>query len=276
MTRARFFVLLTLLTTLPAFGAEDAKVLVHRMVQNELAARNDHSHWMYIDSMSEDGTTKVTLVVESAQGSLELLLSHDGRTVSKEDLAKEEAQVKNAIDHPSNMKKTQKADQEDEDQATKMLKMLPDGFLYTVVSDDGHEVKLHFEPNPDFDPPTREAKVFHAMAGEMTIAKKEGRLAGLSGSLETNVYFGWGILGAIRKGGTFEIRQKEVGPGHWELTLLDVHIQGKALFFKTIHEQQHEIQMDYHQIPSDLTAQQAYALLTQHAEEKASLASVEE
>ena len=38
------------------------------------------------------------------------------------------------------------------------------------------------------------------------------------------------------KGGSFDVKQEPVAPGYWELTVLNVHMTGKALFFKSISE----------------------------------------
>jgi len=48
------------------------------------------------------------------------------------------------------------------------------------------------------------------------------------------VKFGGGLLGHLHPGGTLDVKQAEVAPGYWELTVLNVHMKGKALFFKTI------------------------------------------
>jgi hypothetical protein len=50
-------------------------------------------------------------------------------------------------------------------------------------------------------------------------------------------------------------------PGFWELTLLDVDMKGKVLFFKTISVQQKARRSDFHQISDDLTVGEAANLL---------------
>ena len=91
-------------------------------------------------------------------------------------------------------------------------------------------MKLKFSPNPHFRSPSREAQVFHD--------RRQKRLAELSGHLIQAVKFGGGLLGHLDKGGQFNVKQEQVSPGFWELTVLNVQMQGKALFFKTIGVQQ--------------------------------------
>ena len=258
------FLSATLLTAVVAFAQpqQDTKALVQEMVQNELKARkDDHSHWVYVDSLTEGSTRKVNQVVETSSGTLQLLLSENGQPVSDQQKSQEISNLEARIQTARSLKKESRETNEDSKKATQMLQMLPDAFLYTMVDENGPLIHLRFQPNPNFNPPTREATVFHAMAGDMYIDKKEDRLAELSGRLMSNVYFGWGILGKLMQGGTFRIKQKEVGPEHWELTLLDVHITGRALLFKTIGEQQHETRTEYRQVPNDLSPQQAVAML---------------
>ena len=65
----------------------------------------------------------------------------------------------------------------------------------------------------------------------------------------------------MKKGGTFSVSQTDVGPGHREMTALDVQMKGRVLFFKTIGLQEKEIRTDYQRIPDDTTLQQAVELL---------------
>lgn len=59
------------------------------------------------------------------------------------------------------------------------------------------------------------------------------------------------------------MRQNEVAAGHWELTLLDIQITGKALFFKTVGQQQHDVRCDFREVPAGLTPAEAVEMLTQ-------------
>jgi len=61
------------------------------------------------------------------------------------------------------------------------------------------------------------------------------------------------------KGGTFEVVQTEVAPNDWEVSLLDVHISGRALFFHTIGEQEHEVKSQFELVRPDLSVMEAAA-----------------
>jgi hypothetical protein len=132
---------------------------------------------------------------------------------------------------------------------------------------------LKFTPNPKFKPPNREAEVFHAMQGDLWVDSKQLRLEEISGRLMREVKFGGGFLGHLDKGGQFDVKQAQVAHGYWELTLLNVQMRGKALFFKTINVQQYTLRSDFKLLNNNLTVAQGADLLRNelksHSEGKA-------
>ena len=139
--------------------------------------------------------------------------------------------------------------------------MLPDAFTYKYGTRRRDLIQLIFSPNPKFKPPNREAELFHAMMGSLWVDRKKLRVEEITGHLTHEVKFGGGLLGHLDPGGTFDVKQAEVAPGYWELTVLNVHMQGKALFFKTIAVNQKYSRKDFKQVPADLTLAQGMNLL---------------
>jgi hypothetical protein len=142
--------------------------------------------------------------------------------------------------------------------------MMPDAFLFSHGERRGDLIQLNFRPNPHFKPHTREAQVFHAMEGSISLTK-QNRLAEISGHLTREVKFAGGLLGHLDEGGQFDVQQAEVAPGYWELTVLKVQMKGKALFFKTIGAQQKFSKSNFKLVPDDLTMAQAAELLRKQA-----------
>ena len=99
------------------------------------------------------------------------------------------------------------------------------------------------------------------MRGELTVDTKQERLVAINGHLIEDVKFGGGLLGHLDKGGKFEVRQTEVAPGEWEMTVLVVDMKGKVLLFKTVDVQQAESHSDFHRVPNDLTLAEAASIL---------------
>jgi hypothetical protein len=216
---------------------------------------------MFKEEDVEPGKNIVQKCVQTRDGQVCRVIKRDGRLLSPEEQQTQKQQIERLIKNPAEQKKKQQQHQEDDSKAAELVEMLPHGFLYQHDGEEGPYIRLRFQPNPDFDPPTREAMVFHCMAGTMLVDSQAKRLVELRGKLIRNVDFGWGLLGRLAKGGTFLVKRQEVGDGHWENTLLDVHIHGKALFFKTINAEQHEVDENFQRVPDGLTLMEGASML---------------
>jgi hypothetical protein len=239
-----------------------ADELVRRVVANETQlVDSDHSHWIYRQHHVEDGKDTLKECVDTDQGALCRLIAEGGHPLSQSEQAKEKERLAELVKNPERQRKLQEARKKDGDQALKMLKMLPNAFHYEYAGTEGDLVKLKFVPNPQFTPPDRESRVFHAMVGFMWVDRDAKRLVELSGKLTRDVDFGFGLLGHLYRGGTFQVKRADVGDGHWETTLLDVKIRGKALFFKTINADQRETTDNFAKAPGKLTMAEGMKML---------------
>lgn len=239
-----------------------ADEFVRSIVNNEVQlVDSDHSHWMYRQQHVEDGKDTLKECVDTDHGALCRLVAEGGHPLSETDQIKEKERLAALVKNPERQRKLQQARKKDADQALNMLKMLPNAFHYEYADTKGNSVKLKFSPNPDFVPPDREARVFHSMVGFLWADRKAKRIVEISGKLTRDVDFGFGLLGHLYRGGTFEVKRADVGDGHWDMTLLDVKIRGKALFFKTINADQLETTENYRKVPNDVTLAQGLKLL---------------
>jgi hypothetical protein len=245
----------------PAHGNE----LVRGIIANEIKAETqDHSHWAFRLETEKSGKIELAQVVETRDGNLQLPVSINGKPLSAKEKEQANAHVDQFVHHPATLRKSLREENEDTARTQNLLRLLPQAFNFTDEGNSsGDLVKLKFTPNPNFHPPSREATVFHAMEGEMIVDKKQQRLAELSGHLIHEVKFGGGLLGYLKPGGEFHVKQEEVASGYWELTLLNVRMQGKALFFKTIAVQQKTLRSNFHRVSDDLTIAQAAEILRQ-------------
>ena len=132
-----------------------------------------------------------------------------------------------------------------------MLKLLPDAFTWTLVRIEGRNTLLHFAPDPNFNPPTWESRVFAAMEGVMRIDTAQHRIVSLQGRLVHTVRFCGGICGSLSAGGTFDVERRETGPSIWQIVETHVHIHGTALFFKNISQEEDEVKSHFRQLPGD-------------------------
>ena len=238
---------------------EDALALLKVAVRTELdAAANDHSHWRYIDDQRELGTTSI--VVQTDFGSVKRLISRGGKPLSPDDARQEEDRLNRFIHDSSKLARQRRDGEQDDKSARELLEMLPDAFLWKIEGQTASAVRLHFEPRPDFHPPTLQSRVLAAMNGTLVIDRTQHRITTISGRLTQDVTFGFGLFGRLAQGGTFRVERRQLAPGLWQITETHVHIDGKALLFKSIGEQQDEIQTDYKPVPHGTTLEQALVL----------------
>jgi len=211
-----------------------------------------------IQTYKPGGAKETDEVVETKDGDLRRpwLINH--RPTKAEDANRKLEQLAH---NQSELKKSLKDKNDDAAHSQSLLKMLPDAFTYTYGAHGGELVQLIFSPNPKFKPPNREAEVFHAMKGSLWADSKKLRVEEIAGHLTHEVKFGGGLLGHLDAGGTFDVKQAEVAAGYWELTLLNVHMKGKALFFKTIAVNHKYSRKDFKQVPDDLTIAQGMNML---------------
>jgi hypothetical protein len=238
--------------------------LARRVITNELKFQDDHTNWMYRLEKEQHGKKQVEEIIETKEGSLSRLLSINGQPLTTRQQTEEDQRVQELMTSRSAKRKLQRDLDAETLQGRRLFKMLPDAFVFNYAGGDANLVKLSFKPNPNFHPPSLEARVFHDMEGEMWVDCKQERLAAFRGHLTEDVKFGLGLLGHLDKGGHFEVRQAEVVPGHWDMTTMSVEMTGKALLFKSIGVQKMENRRDFQQVSDDLMLTQAAEILDRH------------
>jgi hypothetical protein len=241
-----------------------ANDLARRVIINELKFQDDHTNWMYRLEKEQYGKKQVEEIIETKEGSLSRLLSLNDQPLTAKQQEEEDQRVRELMTSRSAKRKLQRALEAETLQGRRLFKMLPDAFVFNYAGGDGNVIRLIFRPNPNFNPPSLEARVFHDMEGELWVDCKQERLAAFNGHLTQDVKFGLGLLGHLDKGGHFEVRQGEVVPGHWDMTTMSVVISGKALLFKNIGVQKMEKRWGFQQVSDDLTLTQAADILNRH------------
>ena len=207
-------------------GKIDGNALAKEVIQNELRSEGqDRSQWKFREVRQQGGKTELYEVVQTKFGEIKRLLSVNGQPLSGEARRNEERRIRKLIANDEEFQKKQKEKKDDGDQSRKMLAMLPQAFNFHYDGIQSGLIRLVFTPNLNFHPTDREAEVFHHMEGVLFVTPEQKRLAGIDGLLTTPVKFAGGLLGHLDKGGTFSVRQKDMGSGHWEITLLDVHMK---------------------------------------------------
>lgn len=258
--------------------------LVRQAVDNEVSSNSSSGrHFMFKDTKKTAHLNQVKLIVETREATAGMLIANDGRPLSPQERSQEEARLANYIQNPQELNKKRKQEKEDADHTMRILKALPDAFLYepegtepgtAIVGHPGDElVRLKFRPNPSYDPPSRTEQVLAGMQGYLLIDATEKRVAEINATLFKEVGFGWGILGHLDRGGRFLVEQADVGARNWEITHMELSFTGKILLLKKLSIQSNETFSDFHQVPSDLTFAQGVELLKKQASQADATAS---
>jgi hypothetical protein len=229
---------------------------LRRVVAGELQAEaEDHSHWAYKVRAEVSGRPEIRMVIETPHGNLEQLQSVGGRPIPEKQAKREQERIWRLVGNQEAQRQLKRAQAEDDQRTEHLFRVLPEAVLASYGAGQNGLVEVLFKPNPNFHPSSHEDAVFHAMEGRLWI---EGdRLAEIEGHLIRPVKFGGGLLGHLDQGGEFRVKQSEVAPGHWEITLLHVDMHGKALFFKTIGIKQNEVHYDFERVADNLTLAEA-------------------
>lgn len=245
----------------PAISAND---LVRAIVANELKPQDGrHGRWMYRVEREQQGKKKAKEVVQTGQGSIDRLVAVDGHPLTAKEQQDEKERIGNLVRNPAEQQKLEQTRKKDAEQCKAFFKMLPDALTFIYAGRDGDLIKLSYGPNPGFQPPSREARVFHAMEGEMWVQETQRRLVRIQGQLVADVKFAGGLLGHLEKGGHFNVEQRELSPGQWDLIFMEVDMKGKALFFQTIDVNEKEYRSDFRTVPDGLTLAEAADILSQ-------------
>jgi hypothetical protein len=232
--------------------------VVSAVVSNEIKIEaSDHSRWMYRDAYKSPEKDTVKLVVQTAQGNLSETIEDHGQPPGTQEHQADLAHIQQLLVDPALRERQRRAEAHDGQQADDLMRLLPNAFIWQITGRDHGQITLAYRPDPKFSPPSMSARVLSAMSGTLVVDEHSMRLVKLTGRLMQPVNFGWGLLGHIDAGGTFEVSRTEIAPGEWQITQTHVHINGHALFFKTIGDQEDEITSDYRPVPDDVDLDKA-------------------
>jgi hypothetical protein len=238
------------------------------MVQAESAAWRSRQHFLYRNeerSSRTDGRLWDEIVVETSDGSMQRLISEDGKPLSDSREKAEEERITYLGNHPVEFRRKTRRRKEDEARMPELLREIPNIFLFKTVSSEGDYFRIAFQPNPSFHEESYQDRVIHAMSGEILIYKTDMRLCELDGHLEHRVEFGFGILGELSDKTHIFLVRKEVSPGQWTTTKIGVHLDGRILLLKSFSRDLDSSRSRFKLVAHDLTAAGAAAVVRSNA-----------
>jgi hypothetical protein len=248
-----------------ALTSAEAQSLVQRVLHVEIAALDDSSHPMQYrlrKTSPRYSTTK--RIVETRDGDVARLIDINNAPIGPQDEQNEAARLDRLLADPGLQHHRQQSEQNDTERIRKIIRALPDAFLYTyagvVDTPQGPSYRLTFQPNPAFDPQYLEAQVLKAMAGELWIDVAQQRVTRLDCKRLHDVEVGWGLLGKLDQGGTLLLEQSDVGSHQWRTVRMSMSMNARVLFSTKNWDTTLDLS-DYGTVVPGLTYRQAIQLL---------------
>ena len=265
----------------PAAGqtTESPSELVQKAVDREVAPNDSGPKFMFTDHKQTAHGSQTELLIETNEAMAGLVVAINDKPLTAEQRRAEEGRLARLLNNPDELRKKQKSEKEDSERVDGIMKALPSAFVFEP---DGTEmgsrstgkvgdtmVRLKFQPNPKYRPPSHVEQVLVGMQGFVSIDTKQHRIARIDGTLIHEVSFGWGILGHLDKGGHFFVEQADVGQGRWEITRMDLAFTGKILLIKSLSIKSDEVFSDFRPVAPNLTFAQGVEMLKKRAVELA-------
>jgi hypothetical protein len=250
--------------------------IVRRAVHNEVTSNQGSGmHFRFKDEKRTPQLSQTKLMVETSDATAGLLVMQNGHPLTPQERHDEEVRLANYAQSPQELRKKKKQEKEDAEHTERILRALPDAFLYERGgTEPGRQglgapgdvlVRLNFRPNPSYTPPSHVEQVLTGMSGHLLIDTTENRIAEINGTLSKEVEFGWGILGHLDPGGRFLVQQADVGEHQWEVSHMQLSFTGKILLFKKLSIHSDDLFSDFHSVPGNLTFAQGVELLKKEA-----------
>jgi len=242
--------------------------LIRAASANELAQADDNSHKHAFRSIKRNASGSQTrLYVETNEAMAGMTIAYNDKPLTPEQLQGEEDHLHYLERDAGARRAKHDRELEELDRTRRILKALPDAFLYDY---DGSAAgtdkmarlgikltRLRFRPNPNYSPPSRIEQVLTGMKGFVLVDPVSHHLALLDATLERDVSFGWGLFGHLDKGGSLLLSQVALDDGMWVLDELRMKFTGKILLFKNLNVNSDEELDQFTPVPADLTFAQA-------------------
>lgn len=237
--------------------------LVREVVYNELHDHDRHGYWRYWIKRRSQRETRVEEQVETAEGPVARLDRSNGRPLDAAGRLAEDRRLGRLLGSAEEQARYRQQYADDEKRIGRIVALLPDAFAYEYAGEENGCTRLRFRPDPKYPAHSIEGRIFHAMSGELWVSQRYKRLARLDGHLDENVDFGFGILGRLYQGGWFRLQRTRVSPTDWKTEGLEVHMNGRAMLFKTIARETSELRGGFVAVPPGMNLAQGVSLLNQ-------------
>jgi hypothetical protein len=234
----------------------DPHALVQAAIDNEL--KNSYGHRppaRYLLRKKTRNTDTTKEIVETSQGGVARLVAIHNQPLNATQIQAELQRLQELASDPAAQQHRHHNEERDAERITSVMRLLPEAFINhfegSVEAPNGTAIRMTFEPNPHFSPPTLESRILTGIRGEIWIDPTDLRVVRIEGHLFREVDYGWGILGTLYPGGTIRIEQVKTPECGWQLSHLVLNMTGKELMLKSLRVVVDETASDYHPVPPE-------------------------
>jgi hypothetical protein len=214
---------------------DDAAIYKYERVEQRISYQ-DHS------TVSDE----IYRLVPTGTGRLSLLIERGNQPV---DLATYQKELRNWVDalhvelDPRNPRERQleAKRQERERKRAELIDAVSRAFHFKWLGEDvenGRTVaKIELDPNPSFQPRTRETEMLRHVRATVWIDERAAQLVRARAEITSSINVAGGILAKVYRGGWFEIQQAKVAPGIWFPERSEYWIHGRVVVVsETLHK----------------------------------------
>lgn len=237
---------------------QSAHDLVRDVMYNEMHDRDRDSYWQYRSERISPEQNVVREQVETSDGPVFRILEENGSPLDAAQQQHEDRRLDEFVHDPAQIERVRREHEDDEARLASIMQIFPNAFLFDYQETPaGSTAQIAFRPNPSFTPSTYVERIVHAVHGTLTVDLRQKRLIAAHGAVAERVDFGYGLFGHIDQGSWFDIHRQQVSAVHWKANLVDVHVEGKMLLFKTVSKVQREARSDFRPVPAGTTPVEA-------------------
>jgi len=247
--------------------------LVREVAYNELNDHVSHGYWRYWVKSKSPKESLLEEFLETAEGPISRIELSNGHPLDAEGRQLEQVRLHRLLSSPAEQARHRQDYDDNEKRIGRIVALLPDAFLYEYVGEENGCYRLRFHPKPDYPARSIEARIIHAMSGELWLNARYKRLVRLDGRLNQDVSFGFGILGRLYQGGWFSLQRTQVSSTDWKTERFELHMNGRAILFKIITQEISELRSGFSPVTARLDLAKGAALLYQIEPESARIAA---
>lgn len=234
----------------------DPAALIQRASANEVAALQSPDYFLYMETLEWKWGTETREEIETAQGRADRIVEFNHEPLSPDQASKQEHRLRKLLRDSDAVRHEVEEQHAEVKRRISMMQAFPLAFTFTPEGEEDGLLKFSFRPNGSFSPINRQTQVYRGMQGTVWVEPHQQRLVRIDGTLTRNVSFGWGIFGKLYKGGAYRIEQKQVEPGIWRISTLDLDLKIRVLF-NTSRLLRNEHNTEFRPTPPGTTYQQA-------------------